>query len=34
MLLGRCYKIFGGIWDGPDDPGDARYIWTPVERAS
>lgn len=28
---GRYYKAYVGIWGGPDDCGDARYIWTPVE---
>lgn len=31
---GRYYKAYVGIWGGPDDTGDARYIWTPVERAT
>lgn len=31
---GRFYKAYVGIWGGPDDTGDARYIWTPVERAT
>lgn len=28
---GRYYKAYVGIWGGPDDCGDSRYIWTPVE---
>ena len=28
---GRYYKAYVGIWGGPDDTGDSRYIWTPVE---
>ena len=28
---GRYYKAYVTIWGGPDDCGDARYIWTPVE---
>ena len=27
---GRYYKALVGIWGGPGDTGDARYIWTPV----
>ena len=30
---GRYYKAYVGIWGGPDDTGDARYIWTSSERA-
>lgn len=33
-IAGRYYKAYVGIWGGPDDTGDARYIWTPVERAT
>ena len=33
-VVGRYYKAYVGIWGGPDDTGDARYIWTPVERAT
>ena len=29
---GRYYKAYVCIWAGPEDGGDARYIWTPVER--
>lgn len=28
---GRYYKAYVGIWGGPNDCGDSRYIWTPVE---
>lgn len=28
---GRYYKAYVTIWGGPDDCGDSRYIWTPVE---
>lgn len=31
---GRYYKAYVGIWGGPDDTGDSRYIWTTVERAT
>lgn len=27
---GRYYKAYVGIWGGPGDTGDARYIWTRV----
>ena len=33
-VAGRYYKAYVGIWGGPDDTGDARYIWTSVERAT
>lgn len=33
-VVGRYYKAYVAIWGGPDDTGDARYIWTPVERAT
>ena len=29
---GRYYKAYVGVWAGPEDGGDTRYIWTPVER--
>ena len=29
---GRYYKAYVQIWAGPEDGGDQRYIWTPVER--
>ena len=28
---GRYYKAYVCIWAGPEDGGDSRYIWTPVE---
>lgn len=28
---GRYYKAYVQIWAGPEDGGDTRYIWTPVE---
>ncbi len=31
---GRYYKAYVCIWAGPEDTGDARYIWTPVEQAT
>ena len=31
---GRYYKAYVCIWAGPEDGGDARYIWTPVERCT
>lgn len=31
---GRYYKAYVGIWGGPDDTGDVRYIWTSAERAT
>lgn len=33
-IAGRYYKAYVGIWGGPDDTGDSRYIWTTVERAT
>ena len=33
-VAGRYYKSYVGIWGGPDDTGDARYIWTSSERAT
>ena len=33
-VVGRYYKAYVQIWGGPDDTGDTRYIWTPVERAT
>lgn len=29
---GRYYKAYVCVWAGPEDYGDARYFWTPVER--
>lgn len=31
---GRYYKAYIEIWAGPEDGGDVRYIWTPVERCT
>ena len=31
---GRYYKAYVHIWAGPEDGGDGRYIWTPVERCT
>ena len=31
---GRYYKAYICVWAGPEDTGDSRYIWTPVERAT
>lgn len=31
---GRYYKAYVCIWAGPEDTGDTRYIWTPVERCT
>lgn len=28
---GRYYKAYVHVWAGPEDGGDGRYIWTPVE---
>lgn len=33
-IPGRYYKAYVCIWAGPEDGGDARYIWTPVERCT
>lgn len=33
-VAGRYYKAYVTIWAGPEDGGDARYIWTPVEQAT
>lgn len=30
-IPGRYYKAYIEIWAGPEDGGDVRYIWTPVE---
>ena len=32
-VTGRYYKAYVTIWSGGDTEGDARYMWTPVERA-
>ena len=31
-VRGRYYKAYVHVWAGPEDGGDGRYIWTPVER--
>ena len=31
-IPGRYSKAYVQIWAGPEDGGDGRYIWTPVER--
>ena len=31
---GRYYKAYVQVWAGPEDGGDQRYIWTPVERCT
>ena len=28
---GRYYRAYVCVWAGPEDGGDSRYIWTPVE---
>lgn len=33
-VSGRYYKAYVHIWAGPEDGGDGRYIWTPVERCT
>ena len=33
-IPGRYYKAYVQIWAGPEDGGDTRYIWTPVERCT
>ena len=33
-VTGRYYKAYVHVWAGPDDGGDGRYIWTPVERCT
>ena len=33
-VAGRYYKAYVGIWGGPEEGGDTRYIWTDVERAT
>lgn len=32
--IGRYYKAYVCVWAGKDGDGDARYFWTPVERAT
>ena len=31
---GRYYKAYVQVWAGPEDTGDTRYFWTPVERCT
>ena len=33
-VAGRYYKAYVTIWAGIGDNGDARYMWTTVERAT
>lgn len=33
-VVGRYYKAYVCIWAGPEDGGDARYMWTEVERCT
>ena len=33
-IPGRYYKAYIQVWAGPEDGGDGRYIWTPVERCT
>lgn len=33
-IPGRYYKAYIQVWAGPEDGGDQRYIWTPVERCT
>lgn len=33
-IAGYYYKAYVQIWAGPEDGGDTRYIWTPVEQAT
>lgn len=33
-VAGRYYKAYVTIWAGMGDNGDARYMWTTVERAT
>lgn len=33
-VTGRYYKAYVHVWAGPEDGGDGRYIWTPVERCT
>lgn len=32
--IGRYYKAYVCIWAGKDGDGDARYFWTPAEKAT
>ena len=31
---GRYYKAYVQVWAGPEDNGDTRYFWTPVEHCT
>lgn len=33
-IPGRYYKAYVQVWAGPEDGGDTRYFWTPVERCT
>ena len=33
-IPGRYYKAYVQVWAGPEDSGDTRYFWTPVERCT
>lgn len=33
-IPGRYYKAYVQVWAGPEDTGDTRYFWTPVERCT
>ena len=32
--IGRYYKAYVCVWAGKNGDGDARYFWTPVEKAT
>ena len=32
--IGRYYKAYVCVWAGKNGDGDARYFWTPTERAT
>ena len=32
--IGRYYKAYVTVWAGKNGDGDARYFWTPVEKAT
>lgn len=33
-IPGRYYKAYVQVWAGPEDSGDTRYFWTPMERCT
>ncbi len=33
-MIGRYYQAYVCVWAGKNGAGDARYFWTPVERAT